>query len=361
MSSSGLLSFDLKNLRLPRWLTPGSAVEGAGGGRAVAYPPVAVDVGAGELAIARLAKDTDRKWSLTSHEVVEVPHELLDTEPFKPRVKAPDRLQAMVAGALQREGIRTRAISVVLPDHLARVALLPFEDLPRSRRELIELVRWKMKKAVPFKVEDARVDYEVLPGMAADGGVPSKYTLLVALIPAASVEEHEALFTNQGIHPGLVDLSSFSLATLYRPVAERDVPSGDFMMLNATPAFFTAMIFRDGRLIFYRCKPSGPATEGNGEAAARMLRREIQASLLYYQERLRGTSLARVYMRIVGQDPEPVGGAFDQAPLAAPPEMIDVARVVRVGGRVTALGPDRSAEMLQRLAPAVGAALGKGA
>jgi type IV pilus assembly protein PilM len=359
--SSSLLSFDIKSLKLPRWMTPRSPADLSGGGLMVSYPPVAMDIGATQLALARLTRDKEKKWNLTSYDTIDVAPEILDSEAFKARVRAPDRLRAMVSGSLQREGIKTRAISVVLPDHLARVALLPFEDLPRTRREVLDLVRWKMKKAVPFKVEEATVDYQVMPGMEADGGAAPGYTLLAVLIPSASVEEHESIFTKQGIHAGLIDLSSFSLASLYRSVAEREVPAGDFMMLNATSVFFTAMIFRDGRLIFYRCKATGAPSEGNGEAASRMLRREVQASLMYYQERLRGTSLARVYMRLVGHEADGITGAFEQAPLAAPPELIDPGKVVKVGGRITALGPERAADLLQRLAPAVGAALGRSA
>ena len=51
--------------------------------------------------------------------------------------------------------------------------------------------------------------------------------------------------------------------------------------------------------------------------------------------------------------------AHDDEP--AQPELIDVGRVVEVPGRLTAMGPERSAEVLQRIAPVVGAALGRNA
>ena len=356
--SSSLLNLDFSKLKLPRWLRSGAPAESPSSSLAVKYPPVAVDMGTTDLALARVVKDKEKKWSLGSCDIVEVPSGLIDNEPFVARIRSADKYGALVSASIQKEGVKTRAISIVLPDHLARVSILAFEELPRTRRELLDLVKWKMKKAVPFKVEDASVDYQVMPAAGIDGESAKGYSILAVLMPQAVVSEHESVFTRQGIHAGLVELSSFSLMHLYRTVIAKDVPEGDYMLLNATPAFFTVMIHRNGQPLFYRCKSFSLTGDGGADAAARLLRREIQASVLYYQERLHGKALARVYMRLVGHEPEQTQLAFDRAPLGARPEMIDVGRVLALSGRMAALDPQRRAETLQRLAPAVGAAWG---
>lgn len=353
--SSSPLSFDLKRIKLPGWLTFGAPSDSSGAGLRVKYPPVAMGMSAGHLTLVRLAKDKSKDWELTSWELVDVPAEFVDTDLFHVKIKSVERFRALVAGALQKEGVKTQAISLVLPDHVARVALLQFEELPRTRAELVDMVRWKMKKAVPFKVEDALVDYQVSPGPLGKG-----FSLLAVLIPGSIVEEHETIFMQQGIHPGLIDLSSFSLAHMYRPVIEKEVPIGDdFMMLNVGTEFFTVMIFRAGELLFYRCKSFALGGEDGPEAGERLVRRELQASLMYYQEKLLGRGLARVYMRLVGYEPQRVAAMFEGAPLASQPEMIDVGRIVTVPGRIAAMGPERAADVLQRIAPALGAALGR--
>lgn len=356
--SNSLLNIDIKNLKLPRWLTFGAAADSVGGAVRAKYPPVAMELGVGEITLARLVKDKEKKWTLTSYDLVNVPPGLLSNDAFRMQVKSPEQYKSLLAGALVKEGVKTNAISLVVPDHLARVALLAFEELPRTRREVFEMVRWKMKKAVPFKVEDAVMDCQVTPGSNGNGNGKG-YTVLAVLSPRAAVEEHEAAFQQQGIHPGLVDLSSFSLLHLYRPVIAAEVPAdGDFMLLNATPYYFTVMIHRAGRLIFYRSK-SAAAEEAGPDSEYRMLRREVQASLVYYQEKLAGRQLARVYMRSVGQDLPRLASLFEGAPLTARPEAIDARRIVKVTGRIAAVGEERAAEILQRLAPAIGAALGR--
>lgn len=357
--SNSLLDFDLKTLKLPRWLTLGTPADAGAAGLRAKYPPVAMDMDSTHLTLVRLAKEarSDKPWALTSYDVVEVSGDLLEAEAFRVRFKSADRFRALVAGALTKEGVRTNAISLVLPDHLARVALLPFEELPRTRRELIEMIRWKMKKAVPFKVEEAAVDYQVMSADPSAGQLG--HMVLAVLIPQAIIEEHEAVFQPLGIHAGLVDLSSFSLVHLYRPVIDNDVPAGDFMVLNVTGAFFTVMVFRDGRMIFYRCKTFAFGHEQDAGSDERLIRREIQASLLYYQERLAGRELARIYLRVVDQDLDQIAGMFDEAPAATRPEPFDLSRVVGLTGRFAAAGDERSREIMMRAAPAVGAALGR--
>ena len=310
--SSSILNVDLKNLKLPSWLTLGTPASGSAGLKAH-YPPVALDMGINQVALTRLAKDKEaKKWSLTSYDLVEIPEDLLDSDFFRMRVRSADRFRELVAGAMRREGVETDRISMVIPDHLARVALLSFDELPRTRREVIEMVRWKMKKAVPFKVEESTVDYQVLP--RAEGG----YTLLSVLIPTSILEEHESLLAGQNIRVGLIDLSTFSLVHLYRSVVDAEVPAdGEFMLLNATGTFFTVMIFRAGVPIFYRCKTFAFGGVDDPESNHRLIHREVQASLLYYQERLGGTTLSRVYMRLTGHDPKRVASVLAWAVTAS--------------------------------------------
>ncbi|MFQ5701567.1 MAG: type IV pilus biogenesis protein PilM [Acidobacteriota bacterium] len=352
--STSILNLDLKDFKLPAWLKLGKPL-GMRSGLRVKYPPVAVDIGTNDFVYARLTREKERKrWSLGGFEIVPIPSELVETEVFRFKIRDPGRFRSLVAAAVHKNGVKTEQISLVVPDHLARVALLAFEELPRSRKEVIELLKWKMKKAVPFKVDEAVVDYQVIPSREKG------FTILAILMPIGIVREHESVFRDQGIRPGLIDLSTFSLVHLYRSVIDGEVPAGgDFMLLNGTATFLTAMVFRAGTPIFYRCKTFGLSGVADAEAKYRLFHREIQASLLYYQERLDGKKLARVYMALVGLDPGRVSDLFSDAPTAMRPELIDVRRVVDVDGEIDALEARRKEEVLQRLAPAVGAALGR--
>ncbi|HET6372861.1 MAG TPA: hypothetical protein VFG76_06115 [Candidatus Polarisedimenticolia bacterium] len=353
--SNSLLKLDIKELKLPKWLSFGAPANSGGGGMKAKYPPVAFEIGASRMSLARLTAEKSQGASLTSFDVIDVPPDLIESDVFKLRIKSPQIFSELVTGALAKEGVKTGAISLVLPDHLARVSLLPFEELPRTRRDVVELVKWKMRKAVPFKVEEAALDYQILPSNGHKG-----FTLLTVLMPGSIIEEQESIFQAHGIHAGLIDLSSFSLVHLYRSIIEQEVPAGgDFMLLNMCPEFFAVLIFRAGHLIFYRCKTFAADVERRLEDDYRLARREIQGSLVYYQEKLDGKELSRIYTRVVGLEPSRVASLFEGVSVAAVPEVIDVQRAVNISGRLLAMGPERAGEILQRLAPAVGAALGR--
>ena len=59
--------------------------------------------------------------------------------------------------ALDRASIRARRVALVIPDLAAKVSLVRFDTVPSRREDLDQLVRWQVKKASPFPIEDAVV------------------------------------------------------------------------------------------------------------------------------------------------------------------------------------------------------------
>ena len=53
---------------------------------------------------------------------------------------------------------------LVLPDYCARVAVLDFDAFPSNPAEQLSLVRFRMKKSVPFDVEDSAISYYAQQG-----------------------------------------------------------------------------------------------------------------------------------------------------------------------------------------------------
>jgi hypothetical protein len=170
---------------------------------------------------------------------------------------------------------------------MARVWLLQLPEVPRSAQQTLELIRWKIKRSVAFRVEDAVISWQVLS--RPSGNDPA--VLLVGLLQGSGVHGFEKVFAEAGFKIGLVDLCSFNLYNAYRASIEKDgVTDADFAVLNATETYFTLMIFRAGNLIFYRCKTH---TEGEGstpEQRERTFRRELATSLSYYTRSSRASA-----------------------------------------------------------------------
>src|SRR5208337_5082724 len=68
---------------------------------------------------------------------------------------APEAVAAAIRNALGQVSPRTRAVTVVLPDTAARVFVLDFDSLPGRAAEALPVLRFRLRKMIPFDVEHA--------------------------------------------------------------------------------------------------------------------------------------------------------------------------------------------------------------
>ncbi len=298
-------------------------------GLAPRYPDVAVEIGEDRIVGVRL--ETDRKSKqrrLKAVEVRDLPEGAIEASLTRPNVLAPEPVAQAIESILGRLAPGEHRVSVVLPDAVARVAILPFATLPRTRRELADLVRFRMAKSLPFKSDEAVMDLNVLSGAAAAGPGPAGAAVLAIFMHRAVVEQYEGLFTALGYAPGLVALSTFELYNLFRPhLRARRLPDRDGLLLNAAPRSLSLLILRDEELIFYRCKSQAQTGEGDVDPLTD-LRREIYTSLAFYQEKLLGRGIGRCYLRVRGPVPVQVVADAVTAEIGCEAEVLDPLQIV---------------------------------
>lgn len=119
---------------------------------------------------------------------------------------APEAVAGAIRSALDQTSPRKRAVTVVLPDTLVRVFMLDFDSLPPKPAEAIPVLRFRLRKSVPFDVEHAAVSYQILSQDKDECHV------LAAVVPGPVLAEYEGAVRAAGYEPGAV-LSS-SLAAL---------------------------------------------------------------------------------------------------------------------------------------------------
>jgi len=348
------LNFKLPfRIEVPAWLRGRAAVrKPSWSWLAPKYPPVAFDLDPKTLSMVRIGRRKQERF-LASFDVEELPADLIEIDFLKARLTSQDRYRAIVGRMIAKEPVKFRSASLVIPDIFARVAVMPFEEMPRRRQDALDLIRYKTKKSVPFKVEEAALDFQVLH--RGPGGV----SVLAVLLPKSVIDDFEAVFGGFGVHAGLVELSTFSLVNSYKGVLGREMgPAAEYVVANVTATYFSFAIFRGEQLLFFRCKAFAMGTGDDGDdACIRLLKRELQTSLLYYRDKLEGKALERVYLRVVDLDRGAVSEVFAAAPDVKSVAIIDASRVITVNGRVTGEHGERT---LQRLLPSIGAATGRG-
>lgn len=307
-------------------------------------PRVAVELDRGAMTLVRLRAKRRGRPQLESFRVQttedgELPATLVEQEALDV-----ERLAERLRRLFEMAGVRPGRVSLVLPDNLARLSIVGLPERPPSRRQLEEVLRFHTRRAVPFRGADATMAYQVLAGEGR--GVQ----VLVALMRRGLVERFEQAIEAVGARAGLVDLCTPNLLNLCRERIEAASHEGDVAFLNCTSSYFSLAIVREGRLAFLRCKTYAMGN-GHPTPAAGLLGRELGYSLSYYEEKIGGKGIRTLLVRCVADPYEALAG--DLASLGAE-------RIEPIDPLATLEGTHLEAATAQRLAPALGAALGRG-
>jgi type IV pilus assembly protein PilM len=171
-----------------------------------ARPPAAVELSPEGVLAAALPAARRGASAAQVYAFVPLPEGALVPSIDAPNFRAPEAVSAALRSALSQVAPRTRAITVILPDPIVRVFVLDFDAFPVKAADAVSVVRFRLRKTVPFDVEPAGVSYQVLTQSE------SEYRVLGAVIPGPILAEYEAVIRDAGFEPGVV-LSS-SLAAL---------------------------------------------------------------------------------------------------------------------------------------------------
>jgi type IV pilus assembly protein PilM len=244
---------------------------------------------------------------------------------------------------LERRPVR---VALIIPDVAAKVSVVRFDRVPARRDDLEQLMRWQVRKAAPFPIEEAAVSFTGGTPTADGGG-----EFVVVLARRDVIAEYEDVCAEAGAHAGLVDIATFSVINL--ALAAPPVRSGDWLVVHMRPEYTSIGIVRAGALIFFRNRP-----EGDEESLTDV----VHQTAMYYQDRLSGDGFGGVLLGGSGRAPGAVEGArrdleerlgarvdaIQPAPAVTLPDMTGMALPLRDG-----LAP--LAGMLLRTADMVGA------
>ncbi|HEV8376381.1 MAG TPA: hypothetical protein VGR38_09165 [Candidatus Polarisedimenticolia bacterium] len=318
------------------------------------HPAVAVTVLPGRVAAVRLGpplagrKGKDRRPVVTAYQEALLPAGMvvpsLTRANFSEVAPVEEAIRTVLHGVAPRED----RVCLVLPDSVARVSILRFNRMPATRREVVDLIRFRMQKVLPFRVEEAALDYQLLS--QPDTLEPE---FLVTLAQRTVLFQYERLLTGTGRLPGLVDLESFNLVNLLARAHRGEPESADWALVNAASGYLTVLFFRQGSLCFYRSKAVADEERSAGDRLVAALRRELASCAAFYREHLSGTMLAHAVLRASNGESRVLPGLV-QEELGCPVQALDAGLAVALPA-----GSDGAEPRWQGLAPALGAALGR--
>ena len=183
---------------------------------------------------------------------------------------------AALRQALNEVTVKESKITLVIPDAAVRVLLLDFDTLPPKQAEALPILRFRLRKLVPFEVEDAAVSYQVMPGK------PGVMRVIVAVSPAAVLAEYESAVREAGYEPGVVLPST--LAAL--AAINTDEPS---LVVNRNGNSVTTAITRQNELLLHRTlelTEKELLPEENSILAAEELQQSVSVAVAYFEDTL---------------------------------------------------------------------------
>jgi type IV pilus assembly protein PilM len=187
----------------------------------------------------------------------------------EPNLRKPEAVASAIRSALGEVSPRSRAVTLVVPDTAVRVFVLDFDSLPAHSAEADPVLRFRLRKMVPFDVEHAGLSYQILLESKTECKV------LAAVLPGPILAEYEAVVRSAGYEPGAVLPSS--LAALAAVDSLEAV-----LMANLSGLALTTAITNGHDLLLYRTidLPANPALHQPE------VQRGIAVAAAYFEDKL---------------------------------------------------------------------------
>ncbi len=157
-----------------------------------------------------------------------------------------DRIATVAAVRRTLESIGAKAnarnadLSLVIPDGAVRVLLLDFDSLPSKLSEALPIVRFRLKKLLPFDADEAMVSFQVMSTSR------SVVRVLAVAVPRDVLSEYESILREAGFEPGAV------LPSTLAALAGLNEADGASLLVNAQRSGVTTAIVRAGILQLHR-------------------------------------------------------------------------------------------------------------
>lgn len=301
-------------------------------------PSVGVEIASDRVTAVSLARH-GASWIVSAHATERIAPGTVTPALNAVNVHDAHALAAAVRSAFDKLGSRARRVALVIPDTAAKLSLLRFEKVPEAS-DLDQLIRWQMRKAAPFKPEEAQISW-VPAARLPEGG----REFLVTLARVDIVESYMRACSDAGADAGVVDLASLNLINAAL-AAGVDASGADTLLVHVAPDYATLAIVRNKDVIFFRTRK----LDGDADLADL-----VHQTAMYHEDRLNGARFARVVLSGSSARAADAGERLRKTleeRMGVRVEPLDFRSAAAMRDRIGA-GPD----LLDTLAPAVGVVL----
>jgi type IV pilus assembly protein PilM len=188
-----------------------------------------------------------------------------------------EAVSAGIESALGSVGVRSHDVIAIIPDASVRVMMVDFDTLPSDQEEALGVVRFRLKKSLPFDVEKAKVSFHAQK-------IKDEVKVVAAVGLASVIDDYEAAFRVAGFSPGVVlpsMLAALGAADGKRPtlVVKVDAHTTSIAILN------------EDQLQLFRTLENSHGVTITGEQLAE----EVYPSIVFFQDTYH-LNIERIYV-----------------------------------------------------------------
>ena len=229
-------------------------------------------------------------------------------------LRQPDAVVTALREVLGNVGSRSREVTAVLPDAAVRVALLDFETLPQNHEEAESVVRFRLRKSLPFDVDKAKVSYQA---QTSNGTV----RVVAAVALNSVIQEYEAVIREAGFNPGVVLPSMLA--------AVRGAPADRGTLLVKVDARTTSIALLDQQqLLLFRTLENTRGVTISGEQLAE----DVYPSVVFFQDTY-NTNIEQIFVSGIS-DITSVAAALQSQTGAEVKELVQASQLGLGGGSI---------------------------
>lgn len=235
-----------------------------------------------------------------------------------------EAVSAGIESALSSVGVRSHDVIAIIPDASVRVMMVDFDTLPSDQEEALGVVRFRLKKSLPFDVDKAKVSFHAQK-------VKDEVRVVAAVALASVIDDYEAAFRAAGFSPGVVlpsMLAALGAADGKRPtlVVKVDAQTTSIAILN------------EDQLQLFRTLENSRGVSISGEQLAE----EVYPSIVFFQDTYH-LNIERIYVAgladagsaaaaLLSQSDADVQELVDASQLGASASMVPRSRMAGVIG-----------------------------
>ena len=186
--------------------------------------------------------------------------------------------------------------ALIIPDYAVRMSVIDLEQFPSNEAERLALLRFRLRKTVPFHIEEAQLSYAVQINQ------PKQVEVLTVAIARPILDEYEALLSAAGYKVGMVMPSSIAVLPLCTH-ADRGIS----LVAKVAGSTLTVLLLDGARVRLVRCVDLADTNEAQQPPRDEHLIIPILQQTLAYAEDQLKQPVVRLLLCGFGTDTDALG------------------------------------------------------